>query len=189
MGKRQRRKPVPCLLCSNETWDADQICSACRHFHKVGSETEASRKAHNTGKFPYLLPRDVMWRYRGGFNFRDFIEAMTGEPASAVKWDEYETDNPLKLHERIILPEYLPEEKRRGYWNGKRAFDSMPIVQFYLTEAQGKALTLLLHSVDAFIKETRRAGERDGSSFLRQMASGDLSMEQVNNWHTHIEAK
>lgn len=197
MAKYGRRKPVTCLLCDGQTYDEKRICDTCRRMHRIGCEVDKARRAQEGSKQPYIFPAKALRHPIPGqekdgnkqqmFDLEKFIEAMTGEPSSSAWLERDYPHEGIMLNPRIILPEWLPEAKRMGYWNGGRAWGNLPIVQFYLTEAQANALRLLLHSVDDQLKEYQQRGEREGSYFLKQMARGELKMDDINNWHMRHE--
>lgn len=193
MGKRRRRNPISCPLCGDET--LEDVCSRCRITYTLGKKVQAERAAQAGDKRPYYFYAHTL---RHSLNFfdkslpdfrlQDFLAAMTGDevPDDSVYHFRHGHRSVDSFESSIIPPEYLPESEQFTRWfrqNADRTF-----IRAYLTPRQADAMRNLLWCMHDVIRRAEQSGLSSGTSFVRQLAQGELSMEQVNAWHTKIEA-
>ena len=174
----KRRIPIVCGLCdTNETTAGCGVCGECQETYRIGKDAERVRST--SAIECYFLPThtysvNVEFGTRGAkgnyrrVSFSDLIEILTGR---------------AKDHRYILnTPEEMILKKTEDTWRNE--YD-----KFFLTEEQAQVVKDFIAALDNEIEEEKRRAYRSGSNMLARLASGELSIDDVNKMAINREGK
>lgn len=141
---------------------APKLCQECLSALEAGRTVVKERPA-------FLVQYDDLIAYGYGINntsgnSRDLASFMA--KAIGVKADEYERFGRVEIQGEIKLPTKRETSNR---WKH--------ILR--ITDEQAKAYQRLVNLINNLIAEAFKSGQRDGAGFIRRIAAGELTVDQV----------
>ena len=173
-----RRVPIICGLCkTKETTAGCGVCGECQLSYRIGVETRLVRSTskiegyflptHTYSMNAEFGPRGVKGNYRR-VSFSDLIEILTGR---------------AKDHRYVLnKPKEMFLKKTEDTWRNE--YD-----KFFLTEEQAAVVKDFLAALDHKIEEEKKRAYRSGSNMIARLASGELSIDDVNKMAIKREGK
>lgn len=165
----KRRTPIVCGLCDlNETTAGCGVCGTCQETYRIGRETQRIRST--SAIRGYFLPTavysmNVEYKSKGALyrrvSFGELVEVLTGR----VKETGY---NMSKTDEMIL-----------AYHNNRPSYRNT-FYKYFLTEEQAAVVKDFLSALDNRLIETEQYAYRSGSNMIARLASGELSIDDLN---------
>lgn len=183
--KRYRSRPVACTLCKSPTYEQKAICRECTRAWEFGKNA-LSKQESNEKFWHYFykyarLELSAAFDERASVTLRQLLEHLTGEFALA-------DSDTSRVEEAFNTDRYLTNELKRNesgriIWG----FTPGPFSKILLTEAQGQLVKKFWAILQEKNEQKFREGQRDGSSFLRKLAEGNVTTDQINHWTQNSE--
>jgi hypothetical protein len=166
--RKQRRKSKPCVICGESTWDWDYVCQSCRNLRDKGALHEEQRAAIGGDRSFYSIEWSV--RVTGLKEDRPF-EFGSGKGKVFV-------DLIKRIAQSVEKETYaLFTAKRRL---AKTGSDSRRGHSIAFTDDQANAVEELIYFCRRLHRTGWLDGYKSGSHFIERLATGDLSMQDLD---------
>ena len=176
---KRRRNPRPCVLgCGERTWDWDYVCQDCRGLIEAARAREDAEQHVPDG----YVELTVGWHWD--------LHRHDGD-ASAITFD-----NPADKRIKAALFAVLYASERRQDFGHSynaiglpdkvhRGFSESVVSWVLLGDENTKAhLRDLLQAIRDIAAHEYREGRRDGECFIAKLASGEMSMDELQDKET-----
>lgn len=193
--KRHRRNEHPCVLCKADTHDWDHICHECRKIYQAGQDRIAA--AHAGKETQVWLDRHH--RLNGDDKtIEGYVSTPHYDSDRPHRGSNYDNENDLwsaldsligeKREHNRELPNVKIDPKSEAEKDIREPFQKTSHVGYAwcwsLTEAQAGALEALILAIRRHWAFAHAEGYDKGNRMIRRLATGDLSIAQINEWQT-----
>lgn len=173
--KRYRSEEVACTLCKAPTREQKAICRQCLEVYEFGKSIKKYQQSSE--KFWYYFYAHERLDCGNSVSLSRLLETLTGEYTEVGFGSS-------GVEEAYDAGRYLTDELFRypaGHMNW--GFQPGPYKRILLTEAQGQLVKEFWALLKLALAKQKQEGQRDGSHFLKRLAEGDLTFDQINAWH------
>lgn len=178
MSERNRRKPVACVLCGQQTYERSAVCPTCTENAKMGEKVRANQSEDGTENVSVYL---CLARWQVVSADQEIIEKHLSEHWRRIDYSLVERvfDKAVGL---VEIERYFGfgiatgEQKTIG-WNGKD--HNSRARRCTLPAGRAAAVDELATAIRLYAKSCYDEGYADGQRLLVKIATGELTVEQM----------